>query len=58
MTTQNATGKFDYTAIVDRLGETSSSNYSHPTGVVNRFTGPTFLLTAKNVIKWTRIKKC
>ena len=38
--TNNATKKFDYTAIADRLRTASWSNYSHPTGVVNRFTGP------------------
>ena len=36
----NATKKFDYTAVADRLRTVSWSNYSHPTGVVNRFTGP------------------
>ena len=34
----NATKKFDYTAVADRLRTVSWSNYSHPTGVVNRFT--------------------
>ena len=38
--TNNATKKFDYTAVADRLRTVSWSNYSHPTGVVNRFTGP------------------
>ena len=38
--TNNATKKFDYTAVADRLRTVSRSNYSHPTGVVNRFTGP------------------
>ena len=38
--TNNATKKFDWTAIADRLRTVSWSNYSHPTGVVNRFTGP------------------
>ena len=42
--TNNAIKKFDYTAIADRIMTVSWSNYSHPTGVVNRFTGPTFLL--------------
>ena len=37
---KNATKKFDYTAVADRLRTVSWSNYSHPTGVVNRFTGP------------------
>ena len=36
--TNNATKKLDYTAIADRLRTVSWSNYSHPTGVVNRFT--------------------
>ena len=34
----NATKKFDYTAIADWLGMVSWSNYGHPTGVANRFT--------------------
>ena len=38
--TNNATKKFDYTVVADRLRTVSWSNYSHPTGVVNRFTGP------------------
>ena len=38
--TNNATKKFDYTAVADRLSTVSWSNYGHPTGVVNRFTGP------------------
>ena len=38
--TNNATKKFDYTTIADRLWTVSWSNYSHPTGVVNRFMGP------------------
>ena len=33
----NATKKFDYTAVADRLRTVSWSNYSHPTGVVYRF---------------------
>ena len=40
----NVTKKFDYTAVADRLRTVSWSNYCHPTGVVNRFTGPTFPL--------------
>ena len=40
VTTQQHTKKFDYTAVADRLRTVSWSNYSHPTGVVNRFTGP------------------
>ena len=42
--------KFDYTVIVDWLGMFSWSNYSHPTGVVNRFKGPTFPLPATAVL--------
>ena len=38
--TINATKKFDYKAIADRLRTVSWSNYSHPTGVVNPFTVP------------------
>ena len=34
--TNNATKKFDYTAVADRLRTVSWSNYSHPTGVVNQ----------------------
>ena len=45
----NATKKFVYTAIVDWLRTVSWSNYSHPTGVVNGFTGPPFPLTATAV---------
>ena len=42
--TNNATKKFDYTVVVGRLRTVSWSNYGHPTGVVNRLTGPTFPL--------------
>ena len=45
----NATKKFDYTAIADRLWTVSWSNYGHPTGVVNRFTDTTFPLPATAV---------
>ena len=38
--TNNATKKFDYTAVVDRLRTVSWNNYSHPTGVVNLVYGP------------------
>ena len=48
-TTNNATKKFDYTAVADRLRTVSWSNYGHPTGVVNRFTSPTFPLPATAV---------
>ena len=39
--TNNATKKFDYTAIMNRLRTVSWSNYmySHPTGVVKPCTG-------------------
>ena len=41
--TNNATKKFDYTAIADRLRMVSWSNYSHPAGVVKPVYGlPTF----------------
>ena len=40
---------FDYTAIADRLRTVSWSNYSHPTGAVNRFTGQTFKIPATAV---------
>ena len=33
--TNNATKKFNYTAVADQLRTVSWSNYSHPTGVVN-----------------------
>ena len=33
--TNNATKKFDYRAVADRLGTVSWSNDGHPTGVVN-----------------------
>ena len=47
--TNNATRKFDYTTVTDRLSTVSWSNYSHPTGMVNRFMGPTFPLPAITV---------
>ena len=47
--TNNATKKFDYTAVADRLRTVSWSNNGHPTSVVNRFTGPTFPLPATAV---------
>ena len=47
--TKNATKKYDYTAIADQLRTVSLSNYSHPTGVVNQFTGQTFPLPATAV---------
>ena len=39
--TNNATKKFDYTAVTDQPRTVSWSNYGHPTCVVIRFTGPT-----------------
>ena len=36
---KNATKNFDYTTIADRLRTVSWSNNSHPTGILNRFTG-------------------
>ena len=55
----NATKKFDYTAVADRLRTVSWSNYSHPTGVVNLVYGPN-LPTPRNsrVIKRKRLKIC
>ena len=38
--TNNATKKFDYTAVADRLRTVSWSNYSHPTSIVNLVYGP------------------
>ena len=35
--TDNATKKFDYTAVAERLRTVSWSIYDHPTGVVYRF---------------------
>ena len=48
--TNNATKKFDFTAVADRLRTVSWSNYGHPTGVVNRFTGQTSPLTAASAV--------
>ena len=47
---KNATKKFDYTAVADRLWTVSWSNYGHPTGVVN--------INGLNGLKWLRRKKC
>ena len=44
MTIKDVTKKFGNTAIDDRLRTVSWSSYSHPTGVVHRFTGLTFPL--------------
>ena len=55
-TTNNATKKFYYTAVSDRLGTVSWSNYGHPTGVINLVYGPN-LPTPRNsrVIKMTHV---
>ena len=47
--TDNATKNVDYTAVGERLRTVSCSNYGHPTGVVNRFMGPTFPFPAPAV---------
>ena len=47
--TNNATKKFDYIAVADRLRTVSWSNYIHPTGVVNLVYGSTSPLTATAV---------
>ena len=47
--TNNATKKFDYTTVADRLRTVSWSNYGQPTGVVNLVYGPTFPLPATAV---------
>ena len=53
---KNATKKFDYTAVADRLRTVSWSNYGLPTGVVNLVYGPN-LPTPRNsrVIKRTMV---
>ena len=43
---KHANKMFDYIAILDRLMKVSWSNYSHPTHVIYRITGPTFPLPA------------
>ena len=40
----NATKKFDYTPVADRLRTVSWSNYGHPLVWLTWFTGPTFPL--------------
>ena len=57
--TNNATKKFDYTAVADRLKTVSWSNYGNSTGVVNLVYGPN-LPTSRNgrVIKRKRLKIC
>ena len=54
--TNNATKKFDYTAVVDRLTTVSWSNYSHQTDVVKPVYGSN-LPTPRNscVIKSTNV---
>ena len=54
--TNNATKKFDYTAVADRLRTVSWDNYGHPTGVVNLVYRPN-LPTPRNsrVMKRTHV---
>ena len=54
--TNNATKRFDHTAVADRLKTVSKSKYSHPTGVVNLVYGPN-LPTPRNsrVIERTHV---
>ena len=54
--TNNATKKFDYTAVADRRRTVSWSNYGHPTGVVNPVYEPN-LPTPRNsrIIKMTHV---
>ena len=50
VTTQNATKRFDYTTIADRLRTISWSNERYPNGVVKAVYGiPTFPLTTQAV---------
>ena len=42
--TNNATKKFNYTAVADRLRAVSWSNYSHPTGMVDLVYGPNLII--------------
>ena len=53
--TNNATKKFDYTAVADRLKTVSWSNYGHPTGVVNLIYGPNVPTPRSRVIKRTHV---
>ena len=55
MKTQNAYKMFDYIAIMDHK-TVCSSNYSHPTGVLNLFTGPSFPILATAVQSKTHLK--
>ena len=55
--TNNATKKFDCTAVADRLRMVSWSNYGHPTGVVNLVYGPNLPTPCNNrVIKRSNLK--
>ena len=47
--TNNATKKFDHTAVADRPKTVSCSDYGHQIGVVNLFTGQTFPLPSPAV---------
>ena len=47
--TNNATKKFDYTAVADRLRTISWSNYATQLVWLTLFTGPTFQLPATAV---------
>ena len=47
--TNNATKKFDYRAVADRLKTVSWSNYGHPNGVVNLVYGPNLPTPATTV---------
>ena len=47
--TNNATKKFDNTAVADRLRTVSWSNYGNPTGVVNLVYGPNLPISATAV---------
>ena len=48
--TNNATKKFEYTTVADRLRAVSWNNYGHPNGEVNWFTGPNLPLPATAVL--------
>ena len=54
--TYNASKKFDYTAVADRLRTVSWSNYGHPTGVVNLDYGPNLPISRNSrLIKKTHV---
>ena len=57
---KNTTKMYVYTTVADRLRKVSWSNCSHPTSVVNWFTGPTFTLptTAVHAIERTNANTC